>query len=345
MLKFFCLASILFSSFVAFAHSSTMVGFKEIELDKGKLRPLSVAIWYPVKHQDKSAVIGDSQTFFGVNVIPNGIALPASYKRPLVVISHGNGGSWRNLSWLADELTQRGYIVAAPNHPGTSVFNQDSVQAAQLWLRPQDLSRVIDAIGTDPQLGRTVDTKRVVAIGHSLGGWSVIALSGGRFDTELFKKDCQEHSILNACHLVSSLGLENPQLERNMRDPRIKAFISLDAGLARGFSAESLATISIPSLIIGAGIDVGDMPVKLESGYLEQYLSKTYSTYVEIPDAMHFSFMQACKPGSRELLEAKGQGVICKDGGGRDRKEIHREVIFLVTGFLAKTMSPTDAID
>ncbi|WP_255471195.1 hypothetical protein [Gilliamella sp. Pas-s27] len=36
--------------------------------------------------------------------------------------------------------------------------------------------------------------------------------------------------------------------------------------------------ITVPSLIIGAGIDVGDMNVELESGYLQQFLSKSLST-------------------------------------------------------------------
>ncbi|CDH25283.1 alpha/beta hydrolase family protein [Xenorhabdus bovienii] len=336
MLKFYSLVSLLWLSISALAHSSSAVGFKEIDLDKGELRPLSVAIWYPVKNQTKTINIGDNQTFYGINVVQNGV--PGSDEYPLVVLSHGYGGSWRNLSWLANELTGQGYIVAAPDHPGTSVFNKDMEQATKLWERPHDLSRVIDAITTDSKLGGKVDMERIAAIGHSLGGWTVIALSGGRFDTGLFKKDCQKYSTLWACNPVLVLGLEKPELERNMEDSRIKAFISLDAGLIRGFSSESLAKIHIPSLIIGAGTDVGDMPVELESGYLNKYLSKTYSTYVEIPDAMHFSFMQVCKSGAIGLLEGenKGDGIICKDGGSRNRNEIHREIAFLVTGFLAK---------
>lgn len=54
-----------------------------------------------------------------------------------------------------------------------------------------------------------------------------------------------------------------------MLDPRIKAFISLDVGLTRGFTIESLQEIKIPSLIIGAGVDLDDTNAQLESGYLQ----------------------------------------------------------------------------
>lgn len=56
------------------------------------------------------------------------------------------------MNWLAPELAQQGYIVAAPDHPGTTTFNKDADQAAKLWERPHDLSRVIDVLTTDPNL-------------------------------------------------------------------------------------------------------------------------------------------------------------------------------------------------
>lgn len=61
------------------------------------------------------------------------------------------------MNWLAPELAQQGYIVAAPDHPGTTTFNKDADQAAKLWERPHDLSRVIDVLTTDPKLAGKVD--------------------------------------------------------------------------------------------------------------------------------------------------------------------------------------------
>jgi len=230
--------------------------------------------------------------------------------------------------------------VAAPDHPGTTTFNKNADQAAKLWERPRDLSRVIDELTANSQLAGKIDARRIAAIGHSLGGWTVTAVAGARFDTSRFEKDCQIHASPRACSLSKELGLGNHELEKEMGDPRVGAIVSLDLGLARGFSPESLASIHIPSLVISAGTDIGDMPAKLESGYLAEHLPISSSTYIEIPDAMHFSFMQLCKPGAATLIEedTPGNGIVCKDGGTRGREEIHREITFLVTGFLAKAL-------
>ncbi|MDB5526595.1 MAG: hypothetical protein JWM58_4358 [Rhizobium sp.] len=239
---------------------------------------------------------------------------------PLVVLSHGYGGSWRNLNWLAGELVHQGYVVAAPDHPGTTTFDKFPAQAAKLWERPHDLSRVIDALTGDPSLAGAIEPARIAAIGHSLGGWTVTALGGARFSTDRFAQDCKMHPIPRTCGLSVELGIaqgHDNQLDGDLSDARIGAIVSLDLGLARGFTPENLAAFPVPALIIGAGVDIGDLPAKLESGYLAADLPKATSSYVEIPDAMHFSFMQVCKPGAVELIEEEtpGDGVVCKDEG------------------------------
>ncbi|OCG08102.1 lipoprotein signal peptide [Gilliamella sp. wkB178] len=339
-MKLLLLFNTLIFCFPLVTYASFYVGFKEINLDDEGGRPLNIAVWYPAEHVGKTIVLEENAVFYGQEVIANSKPLLSGNKYPLIVFSHGYGGSWRNLSWLAYELTSQGYIVAAPNHPGTTFLNRDLKQATQLWQRPRDLSRTIDAISLDQDLASYIDMNKIAAVGHSLGGWTVIALAGGRFNTAQFKQDCMTHSKLKACQVVTELGLDNPELNMSMIDPRIKAIITLDAGLVRGFTAESLQKIDIPSLVIGAGIDVGDMAVELESGYLQQFLTKPLSTYVVIPNAMHFSFIQECKPGAVALLnkESEGDGIICQDGGTRERAEIHRELSYLIIGFLATTM-------
>lgn len=324
-----------------FTHATDAIGFRETTMDKEGTRPLHVSVWYPTRSKGKTAVVGENRAFYGVPVVRD--AAPSPGSRPLVLLSHGYGGSWRNPSWLALELAARGYIVAAPDHPGTTTFDQDPSRAATLWERPRDLSRIIDGLAGNSGLAGGVDMNRVAAIGHSLGGWTVTALAGARFDGERFEKDCQSNASPRACALKEALGLARPELERDMRDPRLKAFVSLDLGLARGFSPESLAALQVPSLVIAAGIDIGGLPPRLESGYLADHLPKSSSTYVEIPDAMHFSFMGLCKPGAVGLIEKEepGNGVACRDGGTRSREEIHREVAYLVIGFLA-TAIPTE---
>lgn len=339
MLKFFFLATGILLLNATSSHSAETIGFRQIIIDQGAPRSLNVALWYPTNSQSKPESTGENVAFYGISAIKD--ATPLQRQHPFVLLSHGYSGNWRNLNWLASELVAQGYIVAAPDHPGTTTFNKDAQQAAQTWQRPHDLSRVIDALINDPELAGPIDKQRIAAIGHSLGGWTVAALAGATFNTEQFEKDCQVNTSPRACSLSAELGLQNPTLEKSMADPRLKAFVSLDLGLARGFTSESLASITIPSLIISAGIDIGDMPAELESGYLAQHLPKEHSTYVQIPDAIHFSFMQLCKPGAAALIdaEAPGEGIVCQDDDTRPRQEIHREIAFLVIGFLTTVMS------
>lgn len=333
----FCAAGLWLLA-ATFAHAADAIGFREATLDKEGTRPLHVSIWYPTETEGEAAVVGENRAFFGVPVLRD--AAPAPRSRPLVLLSHGYGGSWRNLSWLAMDLAAQGYVVAAPDHPGTTTFDQDPARAAMVWERPRDLSRIIDGLAEDSGLAGKIDTNRVAAIGHSLGGWTVAALAGARFDSARFEKDCLDQTSPRACALTDELGLGRPEIEGDMSDPRLKAFVSFDLGLARGFTPESLAALRVPSLVVAAGIDIGGLPPRLESGYLADHLPKSTSTYVEIPDAMHFSFMGLCKPGAVELIEKEepGNGVACKDGGTRSREEIHREVAYLVIGFLATAM-------
>lgn len=328
----------------SFAANAEQIGFRQTELtDKAGKRDLKVSLWYPATDTKPMETVGENPAFNGMQAMPN--AAPDGQTHPLVVLSHGYGGSWRNLNWLAAELVGQGYIVAAPDHPGTTTFNRDKAQAAQLWERPYDLSRVIDAVTEDSTLAGKVEPKRIAAIGHSLGGWSVVALAGAQFDPARFAKDCKDNVNPRTCGLGDELitpqgEVATEKLKTMKADPRIGAIVSLDLGMARGFTPESLNAISVLALIFGAGVDIGDLPAKMESGYVAANMPKQNAQYVEIVDAMHFSFMQTCKAGAAEMIEAEtpGDGIVCKDGGERSREAIHREVADMIIAFLAKSI-------
>lgn len=341
MLKTFLLAAALLSAAVTGAHAGS-IGFRDIAVPGGD-RPLSAVFWYPTDDNGKAEASGENPAFVGTPAIRD--AALDGKRHPLVMLSHGYGGSWRNLGWLAGELATRGYIVAAPNHPGTTTFDRSPTQAVRLSERPQDLSRLIDKLLADEHVGAAIDTDRIAAVGHSLGGWTVMALAGARFDTRRFAADCRVNTSPRACMLSGELGLdpasaERGRIEGDLGDKRIRAVVSLDLGLARGFTPESLSALRSPVLVIAAGTDIGDMPADLESGYLARSLPKADSEYVLIPDAMHFSFLQVCKPGAAERIEAEtpGDGIVCKDGGTRTRAEIHAEVTDRIVSFLAEAL-------
>ncbi|WP_416064333.1 alpha/beta hydrolase family protein [Rhizobium sp. ZK1] len=333
------------------AHAGT--GFRETTLPvKNADRPVHVSIWYPTVSDVTPVLLGETPAFIGQPVIRD--AEPMAGPHPLVVLSHGYGGSWRNLAWLAADLVEAGYVVAAPDHPGTTTFDMRKPDAIELWKRPGDLSRTIHALLDNPDLAGGVASDRIAAIGHSLGGWTVVELAGGRFDAAKVAKNCMAEFSPIYCRIFEALGIgrnaaSDAAMAADLSDPRIRAVVTLDLGPGRGLTPESLAAIDVPVMVLGAADDVdGDTATKADiaatnkdSGYLARYLPPATTTYTLIPGSLHFSFMQPCKPGAAELIEkeAPGESIVCRDGVGADRGTIHRQVSNMITDFLGKALA------
>lgn len=316
--------------------------FRQLRMDEESSRPLEVALWYPTLQHGALQTIGDNIAFSGTRALRD--AEPTSGEHPLLLISHGYGGNWRNLNWLAQRMALQGYIVAAVDHPGTTTRNQHPQDAQQLWLRPQDLLHVMNKVIATPALAGRVDSRRIAAIGHSLGGWTVLELAGARFDAQRFITDCQQHPILSGCKLTAKLGIDQPlsasKLVADARESRIKAVVSLDLGLARGFRPDSLRQITVPVLIMAAQADSDALPASLESGYLATYIPADRQRYRRVEGATHFSFMQMCKPGAAALIEqeAPGEGIVCEDGGTLSRNAIHLHLLKEISSFLNQAL-------
>lgn len=323
------------------AHAET--AFRQLTLQKESERPLDVALWYPTAQSGTPPSVGDNSVFIGTQALRD--AQPAPGEHPLLLLSHGYGGSWRNLNWLAQRMAAQGYIVAAVDHPGTTTHNKNAKDAQQLWQRPQDLRRTLDAVLATPALAGQVDSARIAALGHSLGGWTVLELAGARFAAGRFIADCQNHQALSSCKLIHILGIDQPsaaeRLAEDTRDPRIKAVVSLDLGLARGFTPESLKQISIPVLIMAAQADSDALPARLESGHLTEFIPAAWQRYIRVEGATHFSFMQLCKPGAAALIEqeAPGEGIVCQDGGTVSRSDIHQRLADEIGAFLHQALA------
>lgn len=159
-------------------------------------RPLRTAIWYPVDSATtRETIFGGpvaEQIFVPVEVVPAAKLSERSRKYPLVVLSHGTGGSAIMMMWLGIHLAANGYIVAAVNHHGnTSAEKEPAPQGFLLyWERAKDLKLVIDSVLRDPFFANRIDDRRIGAAGFSLGGYTVIAAAGGRFSQSTFDEFC-----------------------------------------------------------------------------------------------------------------------------------------------------------
>lgn len=306
-------------------------------------RALEMVVWYPSATTATTQLIADDAVFVGASAVRD--APPAAGKHPLVVLSHGYRGNWSNQIWLASALAHKGYIVAAINHPGSTTHDRSPQAAAQLWQRPVDLSRAIEAVTTQPEQFGLVANDRIAVVGHSLGGWTALEIAGARFDPDRFARDCKAHPQLSSCNIYQQMNPASTSalkagLAADLRDKRVTAVVTLDLGLSRGLTDESLAALPVPALVIAAGVPSQDLPAQLESANLAKRLPQASSRYVEISDASHFSFMSLCKPGAVALLEEAepGDGIICRDGdNGRPREVIQQQITSLITEFLAQS--------
>ena len=316
------------------------VGFREIELPGP--RPLHVAIWYPTTPGVSERLVADNPVFVGFNATPGAPVAPGAHR--LVVMSHGYGGSWANLGWLGAALAQRGFVVAAPNHPGTTTRDMAGSGDAVLAARPRDLTRVIDAVLATPDLAATVDDISVV--GHSLGGWTGVTLVGGRFDPAVFRSACRADPAALTCAEVQgrNAGIAPAASGISGTDARVTRLVALDPGVTRGFTPASLAAITTPTLVIAAGtpapVTPGLRPLPTpdmrESADLVGHMAAR-ARLLTIADANHFSFLAACKPGAAAMIAAANpaEGVICAEAQ-RPRAAIQAQVIDVVASFLAE---------
>jgi predicted dienelactone hydrolase len=122
----------------------------------------------------------------------------------LVLISHGLWDDPKSFEGWGRLLASRGYTVILPRHPGSDSSQQEAVlkglapppTAQELALRPMDLKAVLDQANT-LGLRNTVNPQRVVVLGHSWGGTTVLQLAGARPSDARLVKLCDDVSSPN----------------------------------------------------------------------------------------------------------------------------------------------------
>ncbi len=186
--------------------------------------PLAGGLWFPATGASATDLLFDTAIFNGVSVQTEAAIRPGRW--PLVLLSHGSGGSWRSLSWLGAGLAQQGAVVVAVNHPGSTFGDYDMRRSLDHGSRVNDLTTVLNVILTDAAIGSYVDPLRVFVAGFSLGGWTALSIGGLRGDLNAYANYCA-HSGHRHCRDIARAGIDLMQLDasawnRSYRDPRVK---------------------------------------------------------------------------------------------------------------------------
>lgn len=168
---------------------------------------------------------------------------------PVVIVSHGLGGSREGYAYLGRHLASYGYIAVHVTHEGsdtaaltTAIAQSIGVQAALKLIaakpaniinRPKDLSfaidRLLDLNKADGQLKGRIDSERIGVAGHSFGAYTVMAVAGQHF----FLKSGQEV---------------------NLGDHRVRAAVVMSPPV-NALEARQFVPITIPMLLMTGTLD------------------------------------------------------------------------------------------
>jgi predicted dienelactone hydrolase len=209
---------------------------------------------------------------------PAGAAPPDGY--PVILFSHGFTGCGTQSVFLTEGLAQAGFFVLAPNHldagcdtgsgkqgklfskllDATSMapFRQPEVWTDDTYRdRRDDLEAVLDAILKEKSFqGVPIDSGRIGLAGHSLGGYTVLALAGAW---------------------------------PSWRDRRVKAVLALSPYCTPFILKGSLGDVDVPVMFQGGTRDFGITPsVRRPGGAYERTSAPKY--FVGLAGAGHFDW-------------------------------------------------------
>jgi len=318
-----------------------------------KTHGLMTTVWYPA---DAAAVerpqsIGGpgAPLFLAGHAAPDARVAASPAEFPLIVLSHGTGGSAFQMAWLGTVLASHGYIAAAVNHPGNNAYDGYTPQGFLTWWeRARDLSTVIDKMLADSMFGARIDSGRIGAAGFSLGGYTMIEMAGGITDPAAFKAFCNSPLADAICksppefpdlvRQYDRLTKTDPvfqhalaQASDSYRDSRVRAVFAMAPALGPAFTAASLDKISIPvEIVAGAADEI--VPIASSAKCFASHIPG--AKLVIFPGGVgHYVFLDRCTDQARKSLP-----VLCTDAPGVERKTIHAKASGLALSFFAENL-------
>ncbi len=305
--------------------------------DAGHSDAVRYTVWYPAQPavEEQPLAIGPpGEPLFVAGA--SAVAAPAAPGRwPVLLLSHGNGGSARMMGWFGTALARSGYVVVAVDHPGNNgVDAMTEAGSILMWNRADDLAAAWAAVQADPELAPHLDAGRLGLVGYSAGGFTALVAAGARPDMSRLAAFCKASPKDGVCLPQA----ENPELtfERRMAaaaTPELAPWV--------GKSAEDRAIPSVRAVFLMApaivqAFEPGELgrlqaPISVVVGEADAIASAaTNSTMIAeangdarvevLPLVGHYDFLAECTELGRKVV-----GTLCEVKA--DKVETHQAVI------------------
>jgi predicted dienelactone hydrolase len=299
-------------------------GFEEIAVPWAGPHPLKGAIWYPSSTPASSMSLGlRAQTVATAGAI-------AGRNLPLIVISHGALGSWKEHTDTAVALARAGFVAAAITHDEIALGPELKVEG-----RSQQLSALIDFALHDWGHSPNIDAKEIGVFGFSLGGFTALVAVGGKPDTQQIMPHCRLEPTDWPCDLAKANKLDIAESAHQTfawtGDPRIKAAVLAAPALGYLFGAKGLAPIHIPVQIWQASQDHTFVePYNVQA--IKQNLPES-AEYNLIEGAGHADLTAPCTPESIRTTPRW-----CVDAIGFNGVEFHQKFNAAIINFFRRAL-------
>src|SRR5271169_5302812 len=194
------LTVVAFAIAILGATPALAAGFEQIMVPDPDGAPLEVGIWYP-----SGAAVEPQPLGLFVQTVANGGAV-AGRGLPLIVMSHGTGGSFEGHYDTALALAEAGFVVAAVTHTGDNY--RDRSQAGRLENRPRQIKVLIDYMLASWQHHDALDPSRIGMFGFSAGGFTALVAIGGTPDMSTVAPYCAAHPDEWTCRMLKERKID-----------------------------------------------------------------------------------------------------------------------------------------
>jgi predicted dienelactone hydrolase len=310
-----------------------------------------ITVWYPAAEgvDEKSLDLGPpGQPMFFVGEAAPDAAFADTRRRPVILFSHGFGGTARMMGWFTTVLAQQGYIVIAVDHPGNNGADTMTVAGATMfWDRPGDLEAALDRVKADPAIGPHLDLRRLGVAGFATGGFTALEAAGARVDLQRFQASCAAHPDDGLCKPQPEFPVTQEQAAAALAAPElaaeaahagddhsirgVRAVFAISPVLVQAFDPASLRAMSTPvAIILGEADPVA--PPHLNGGVAARAIPR--AQLKALPGVGHYDFLSTCSPAARARAAPLCMAINAPQG------PTHFAALEMALNFFASVMGP-----